>query len=1006
MKGFLFSLAVLPLFLFAQERCATNQIPANQIQLHQEAKFESWLKEKNTFRKLLKSSRQADSGETEQILQIPVVFHVVHNGSPVGEGSNIPDAKILEQLEIINQDFRRQNADTTDTPEAFKPVAADTEIQFVFAKRDPEGIPTNGIVRVQGTELEYTPSTEDDLLKAVSFWPPEDYLNIYITNLSGGNLGYAQFPFANLEGIASELENYRHTDGVVLDYVWVGENLETGGFDSYGRTATHEIGHFLGLRHIWGDNLSNCSVDDFCEDTPETRQPTNGCPADKAFCGSPDMIQNFLDYTDDVCMNLFTICQKERMRTVLEFSPRRKTLLTSPALQEPVLVPNDLGIRTIISPDVAACEGSPTPRIEVRNYGTNEITSYSVELFLNDFLVETVNGSGLLGYLATSEVSFEALTLPADQKNIVRFVVKTVNGGADSNPENNQKTVTLQTGENQLLPFIETFEETSTVYRTTEDGSNSKWTFVTAADSLPGNQAAQLPFFEEDENFGLQDLLLTKVLDLSSLNSAILTFEYSYAAREIPETNGAFYLDGFIVAVSTNCGEDFYVDNFLFERYGEDLSTVPDPVDTSFFPTSFTHWEQAYFDLTNYAGNEYLQVAFIGVNGGGNNLFIDDIQVIPFELPAYDVGIRRLKNFPVVTCDPDVIPELEIRNFGYEEIDEVELTVSVNGQPSSFSYNNLNLDYGFTETFLTDVGQNLQPGANQFTFSIGQVNGNTDEQQANNQVTYQVILDSSTEPIPVKENYENAATWVMTSPTGQSILDTIDLGSNVALQAKAFANGQIGSENYIVSPSLQVGNYTEAALKFKYSYAERVGFNDNLKVLLSFDCGKTFTQEVFNRNTEQLAVTTTNSEWFPESDEDWKTAFIDISQHLIWGDLRIAFVFTNGNGNNLYLDDLEVLTTNDPNLPFFEEERFVVYPNPVNLRDPEDRFIKVFFNLPEKQTVQIRLVDMTGRIVYTDDFPNTVNQTYSFQAPSQSGFYLLQVTGKDVIRYKRLYIRQ
>lgn len=1004
MKGLLVWLLVSPIFLYAQERCATNFIAANQPQISAKPAFESWLKEKSTQKRIARQQPFSQLRVQQEIYRIPVVFHIIHGGSEIGEGVNLPETKIQEQIDLLNKDFRRLNDDADQTPEEFLSVATDTDIEFVLAKRDPEGLPTNGIVRIIG-DSEYNPS-QDFELKSLSFWPPEEYLNIYVTNLSGGNLGYAQFPFSNLEGIASELENYRSTDGVVLDYKWVGTNTSTGTFDSHGRTATHEIGHYLGLRHIWGDTPTSCTTDDFCEDTPAARNSTTGCTLDKVSCGSNDMIQNYMDYTDDECMNLFTICQRERMRAVLEFSPRRKTLLTSSALIEPIQVANDLGIRRIITPDQENCTSSAIPRIQVRNYGTNDITAFTAELRINGILIDQVAINTLLDSLAIQEVSFEPLTIPGSQSQTITFEITSVNGATDGNPENDTESMLLQSTNSQLLPYFEGFEESSSMSRVTENGSNSLWTFDTATDSSATNKAAVLPFFDQTMNFGLQDLILTKVLDLSSLNSAQINFKYAYAARAFEAPNTSFHLDGLIVAVSTDCGKKFAQSDYLFERYGQELSTVSSTPDTIFTTASYTDWEEVSINLTNYAGYPNLQIAFIGVNGGGNHIYLDNVNITSTSLLANDVGFREVEQLPVVTCDAIITPRFDIKNFGYEEIDDIEVSASINGSTQNYFYSGLNLLSGFSRSFSLSFDELLVPGTNEVVLSIDNINGLADEQLNNNQLVYTIILDETEEAIPIRENYELPPRWTFASPIGETIVDTVKLESftgpdNHAVVARAFESEELpGTQHYIVSPILKTGDYREAAFRFRYSYAERVGYNDNLKVLLSTDCGQSFDEELFNMNAEILAVVSSSNEWVPapNTPSDWKTAFLDLSEYLGQGDLRIAIVFTNGNGNNLYLDDLEVVTTNDPNLPEFEN-RLRVYPNPA------EREFQVALNLPEKQLVRMQLVDMSGRVVFDEDFPNTVNQTYTLIAPSQSGFYLLRVTGKDVRLTNRIFIK-
>ncbi|MBC6994413.1 T9SS type A sorting domain-containing protein [Lewinella lacunae] len=232
---------------------------------------------------------------------IPVVVHVVYRTS----AENISLAQINSQIQVLNADFRRLNADANGT----WPQAADTEIEFCLATVDPSGNATDGIIRKSTTRTSFG---TNDLVKSASSggsnaWPANAYLNIWVCNIGGGILGYAQFP----GGPAS-------TDGVVVDYRYFGTTGTATAPFNLGRTATHEVGHYLNLRHIWGDG--GCSVDDFVSDTPTSDAPNYQCPTGHVSCSTTDMIQNYMDYTDDSCMNLFTSGQKARMQAALSGS--------------------------------------------------------------------------------------------------------------------------------------------------------------------------------------------------------------------------------------------------------------------------------------------------------------------------------------------------------------------------------------------------------------------------------------------------------------------------------------------------------------------------------------------------------------------------------------------------------------------------------------------------------------------------------------------------------------
>jgi hypothetical protein len=250
------------------------------------------------------------------VITIPVVVHVVYNTS----AENISDAQVQSQIDVLNADFRRLNSDANNVWSQ----AADTEIEFCLATVDPNGNPTNGITRTASSVSAF--GTNDNMKFNSSggkdAWPAGDYLNMWSCDISGGILGYAQFP----GGPAA-------TDGVVMDYQYFGTiGTATAPFD-LGRTATHEVGHWLNLRHIWGDG--NCNADDFVADTPNSDGANYGCATGSVSCSSVDMVQNYMDYSDDACMNLYTAGQTTRMRALFEPGGFRASLLNSAACGAP-----------------------------------------------------------------------------------------------------------------------------------------------------------------------------------------------------------------------------------------------------------------------------------------------------------------------------------------------------------------------------------------------------------------------------------------------------------------------------------------------------------------------------------------------------------------------------------------------------------------------------------------------------------------------------------------------
>lgn len=297
--------------------------------------------------KLVSKNNSASRGVSDTVYRITTVFHVVYTKPE----ENLDDSIILAQLQTLNEDFRRLNPDTANTRSIFQPFASDAGIEFVLADTDPDGNPTNGINRVAGTpapsffggfnfndEVKYASSG------GVNAWDSERYLNIWVCNLLGGIgiLGYAYPPAAPLANWGVNNTNADSSkQGVVLHYSAAGPKnpapiaAEADG----GRSATHEVGHYLGLRHIWGDDQGNnpftstprCSGDvggdsDGIDDTPDATvasQQTcnvnaNTCPDPNLVQDYPDQIENYMDYSDDACLNMFTKGQVDFMRTVIE----------------------------------------------------------------------------------------------------------------------------------------------------------------------------------------------------------------------------------------------------------------------------------------------------------------------------------------------------------------------------------------------------------------------------------------------------------------------------------------------------------------------------------------------------------------------------------------------------------------------------------------------------------------------------------------------------------------
>lgn len=302
------------------------------------------------FNKKVEETKQANLSGKRQAANysIPVIFHVIHGGQSVGSYPNISQAQINSQITILNNDFAGTgfnvgNISTT----AFGSLLANCNVNFCLAQKNPAGatLAEPGIERINYVANSWADPTSfgtttnfrnyiESTIKPNTIWDPALYLNIWISdvNSSVGLLGYATFPVGStLSGLSSGLGTAT-TDGVWCWSKSIG-NVGTLSppFDK-GRTATHEIGHWLGLRHIWGD--ASCG-NDFCNDTPNQQQENTGCPTyPHVTCSNGpdgDMFVNFMDYSDDACMYMFSLDQRDRVQTAMANCPFRSQLTASSA---------------------------------------------------------------------------------------------------------------------------------------------------------------------------------------------------------------------------------------------------------------------------------------------------------------------------------------------------------------------------------------------------------------------------------------------------------------------------------------------------------------------------------------------------------------------------------------------------------------------------------------------------------------------------------------------------
>jgi hypothetical protein len=424
-------------------------------------------------------------------ITIPVVVHVVYKNN----AENISDAQIQTQIDVLNEDFRRLNQDASNTPFDFLPFAADMQIEFCLAKRYL-GVPTNGIVRKQ-TNLPEIPLYSDSIfftqMGGSSAWNTNRYLNIWVCDIAGNVMGWAQFP----SGGNSQ------TDGIVIDY----ERFGTIGTVSQpyhkGRTTTHEVGHWLSLFHVWGDNTCG---DDFVSDTPEQEQANYGCKIhpQTSCTNNGDMFMNFMDYSDDACMNIFT--QGQKLRAMAAINTYRFGLISSLGCQ-PFTIPNsDAGIVTIINPNIQLVEcASPVyPKVVIKNYSTDTLFVATIKYSVDGGTEQYQVWNGTLSQNETDTILLAGIPAAGTSHT---FSASTINpnNATDINTQNDSQTTAFSTqyGNKINLKLVTDNYGLETSWKLYDAGFN----LIDEEDSLASNTLYQYGFCLEDGcyNFIISD---------------------------------------------------------------------------------------------------------------------------------------------------------------------------------------------------------------------------------------------------------------------------------------------------------------------------------------------------------------------------------------------------------------------------------------------------------------------------------------------------------------------
>ena len=443
------------------------------------AQFEKWIGPIIATQKQNSIKNRAQ----QVIFNIPVVIHVIHNGDPVNtiashSEENISYKQAVSQIMVMNQDFRRMLGTPGNGSTGYN-LGVDCEINFVLAQQDQNGLQTNGVNRVNLGQANWSIEDIDRIVKPQTQWDPTKYLNMWVVRFSDEtSLGYAQFPSNSTLGGISPNGGVAKTDGVVASFDAFGTIAANDGSfvmnSSYnlGRTMTHEVGHWLGLLHIWGDDDkctgNNDTSGDYVTDTPDSNTENYDCVT-VSHCIGNDMIENYMDYTNDACMNTFTAGQKARMVAVLKNSPRRKELLNSIGGTPGTIYTYDGKIANIAI-SVDGCNTTFIPSITIENRGTTTLTSVAINYRLDNEATKTYTWTGNLSQYGTTDINLSPIT-STDGSHTFYATINTVNGQTDLNSTNNA----LSKEFTQAVRYDVATTTVSLALQCDRDGSETTW---------------------------------------------------------------------------------------------------------------------------------------------------------------------------------------------------------------------------------------------------------------------------------------------------------------------------------------------------------------------------------------------------------------------------------------------------------------------------------------------------------------------------------------------------
>ena len=979
---------------------------------------------------------QQTSSLTEPVI-IPVVVHVV-----MPDPDMISDADIDYFINRLNLDFSGLNPDSANAT-AFFNVRGHSLLRFARARRAPDGSLTNGIERRKGTiaigQNIYQP-VKHTSAGGLDPWDVNRYYNLWVCG--SGVMDVLGIAPGIGRGNATETQvSNTGIDGVVVDYRVFSNNCFADQGYNLARTAIHEIGHNFGLFHTFE---GGCSTGDFqqlttplcqlppdllqpADDTPAEASPNFGCPTgviNSGCASSPSppgrMYQNYMNYSGDACLTMFTKGQVERMHYLLE-NCRSGYLNSSLHLPPPGTPTLDAALMNIVNPGgsefganecltsiypASVCPGNLSPRVRIENRGTTTITSVRLGFSINGVQQPAQTYTVNIAFGNSVVLNLPSINLPRGSHGISIYT-SLPNGNADEQPVNDTLSFTIFSG-GVSLPVREDFSGnifpppgwSDAVVKGT--ATNALWDRNAAtATGAPGSARAALWNITAGNAFDLRSPLI------STTGYDSIYVNFSVAHRQYLSTQDTLQL-----LVATDCGSNFVK---IWEQWSSQLSTTSPASNNSQFTSPLPNqWKQVNIELPSQVLPGVLSASSItfawrAISNKGNHIYLDNINITG---KATIIMARDIQPTAIVSpvgrlCGGENIePQIQVKNKGTDTIKTFTISYRVNnGAVASTNWAGA-LARDSVAIVKLPVA-NLQPGNYSLLVRTSQPNNAPDEKPLNDTIQTTFIVEEIY-AAPFAEGFESAtfppAGWYITQQPADDTtwmrITSVGSRSMSSVWMNNYFYRSKGRIDILVSPVVKYSDADSVFLRFDLAAATQtqptstnVPF-DTLEVLLSTDCGLTFTS-VYKKWGAQLQTLGEGNfsyplSFVPVSASQWRRDSVNVSSLLGRSNtFRFAFKVTNQNQNNIFLDNINVRPVVLP--ARVKSEGYLVAPNPFS------NYFIIQHYLPPTNLLAYAVYNSVGQQVAAQSFANGAASSYLQVDMSRmpAGVYTLKLLYAD-----------